>query len=126
MTVQLAAVTIDCADALAVATFWSAALGRPLDPKPDRGFASIGMPEHRDQVGWSITGDVTWLFAAVPEAKTAKNRMHIDLAAPEVEAEIARLVDLGATVVSEMNEYGYAWTVMHDPEGNEFCVAQLR
>jgi hypothetical protein len=127
MIVKLAAVTVDCADALVVATFWSAALGRPIDPKPDRGFASIGMPGHRDRVGWSVTGDdVTWLFAAVPEAKIAKNRMHVDLAAPDLAAEIARLVDLGATVVAEMSEFGYSWTVMQDPEGNEFCVAQLR
>jgi predicted enzyme related to lactoylglutathione lyase len=126
MTVSLAAVTVDCTDALAVATFWSAALGRPLDPHADRGFASIGMPAHRDQIGWSLGDKVTWLFAAVPEPKTAKNRMHVDLAAADVAAETDRLVGLGASVVSEMSEFGYRWTVMHDPEGNEFCIAQLR
>jgi hypothetical protein len=124
VTVKLAAVTTDCADALVVARFWSAALGRPLDPKPSSDFASIGMADHRDAKGWRLDGEPTWLFARVPEPKTAKNRMHVDLAAPDREAEVARLVALGATRVADMHEWGYEWTVLHDPEGNEFCVAQ--
>jgi len=62
----------------------------------------------------------------VPEPKAAKNRMHVDLAAPDREAEVARLVALGATRVADMDEWGYQSTVLHDPEGNEFCVAQSR
>ena len=128
MSVRLAAVTIDCADALALARFWSAALDRPIDPGGGAEFASIGMPEHRDQTGWSISADdgPTWLFAQVPEAKTAKNRMHVDVAAADHEGEVERLLDLGATRVADMDEWGYRWTVLHDPEGNEFCVAELR
>ena len=126
MTVKIAAVTIDCADALVVGRFWSEALGRPLDPKPSKDFASIGMPEHRDTKGWKLEGDPTWLFARVPEGKAAKNRMHVDLAAPESQAEVARLVELGATRVADMEEYGYEWVVLQDPEGNEFCVADTR
>ena len=128
MSVKLAAVTIDCDDALTVARVWSAALDRPLDANASSEFASIGMPEHRDMTGWSISSDnhPTWLFAKVAEPKTAKNRMHVDLAAPDHEAEVARLVELGATRVIDMDEWGYRWTVLQDPEGNEFCVAQLR
>jgi predicted enzyme related to lactoylglutathione lyase len=128
MTVKLAAVTFDCDDALVVGQFWSAALGRPLDPQASSEFASIGFPEHRDTNGWSLTGGdgPTWLFAKVPEPKVAKNRMHVDLAAPDREAEVARLVELGARLVAQMNEWGYEWTVLHDPEGNEFCVAATR
>lgn len=70
--------------------------------------------------------DPTWMFAKVPEPKTAKNRMHLDLMTPDPEAEIARLVGLGASRVADMEEYGYKWTVMADPEGNEFCVAKAR
>ena len=62
----------------------------------------------------------------VPEPKTAKNRMHLDLTAPDPEAEVARLVELGATRVADMEEWGDQWTVLQDPEGNEFCVAQSR
>lgn len=126
MAVKIAAVTFDCEDALTVAKFWSAALDRPLDPKSSSDFASIGMPQHRDTQGWRLDDEETWLFAKVPEKKVAKNRMHVDLAAPDREAEVARLLELGATRVADMNEWGYEWTVMQDPEGNEFCVADLR
>lgn len=128
MSVKLAAVTIDCEDALTVAQFWSAALDRPLDPNASPEFASIGMPAHRDTTGWAILdGDApTWLFAKVPEPKTAKNRMHVDLAALDPQAEVARLIELGATRVVDVDEWGYRWTVLKDPEGNEFCVAQQR
>jgi hypothetical protein len=126
VTVRLAAVTVDCADALVVARFWAAALGRPLDPQSSSEFASIGMPQHRDRRGWRLEGDPTWLFAKVPEGKVATNRMHVDMAAADPQAEVARLVELGATRVADMNEWGYQWTVMQDPEGNEFCVAQTR
>ena len=128
MSVKLAAVTIDCDDPLVVGRFWSAALDRPLDAGATSEFASIGMPEHRDTVGWAISDGVgpTWLFAKVPEPKRAKNRMHVDLAAADHEDEVERLVELGATRVADMDEWGYRWTVLRDPEGNEFCVAQLR
>ena len=124
MAVKVAAVTVDCHDALVVAQFWSAALDRPIDPKPTSDFAAIGLAEHRDTKGWRLSGDPTWLFAKVPEPKTAKNRMHVDLAAPDRETEVARLVELGATRVADKDEWGYEWTVLQDPEGNEFCVAQ--
>jgi Glyoxalase-like domain len=128
VTLKLAAVTIDCHDALAVAHFWSAALSRPIDANASNDFAAIGMTERRTRSGWSVsTGDdPTWLFVKVPERKTAKNRMHVDLSAPDHQAEVARLVELGATRVADMNEWGYEWSVLQDPEGNEFCVAQAR
>jgi hypothetical protein len=126
VTVKIAAVTIDCEDALLVGRFWSAALGRPLDAKPSKEFASIGFPEHRDTNGWRLSDEETWLFAKVPEPKTAKNRMHVDLAAPDHQAEVARLIELGATRVADREEWGYEWTVLQDPEGNEFCVATTR
>jgi predicted enzyme related to lactoylglutathione lyase len=129
MTVKIASVTFDCADALTVGRFWSAALGRPLDPNASSDFATIAFAARRNSVGWAPVErdeDPTWIFAKVPEPKTAKNRMHLDLMMPDPEAEIARLVGLGATRVADMEEYGYEWTVMADPEGNEFCVAKAR
>jgi hypothetical protein len=129
MTVRIASVTFDCADALTVGRFWSAALDRPLDPNASSDYASIGFAGRRDTVGWApVEGDndPTWMFSKVPEPKTAKNRMHLDLMSPDPEAEVAHLIELGATRVADMNEYGYEWTVMADPEGNEFCVAKAR
>jgi len=127
MTVSVASMTFDCADARVVGEFWSAALGRPLDPGASSDFAAIGFAGRRDTAGWAPleSGDQpTWLFVRVPEPKTAKNRLHLDVAAADVEAEIERLVGLGATRVADAEEYGYTWTVMSDPEGNEFCVAR--
>jgi len=126
MTVSVASMTFDCTDALDVGTFWSAALGRSLDPGASSDFAAIDFAGRRDAAGWAPLGpgdQPTWLFVRVPEPKTAKNRLHLDVAADDVEAEVARLVELGATRVTDTDEYGYAWTVMADPEGNEFCVA---
>jgi predicted enzyme related to lactoylglutathione lyase len=129
VTVSIASVTFDCEDALRVATFWSAALGRPLDAGASSAFASIGFAARRDKVGWAAVDredEPTWMFAKVPEPKTAKNRMHLDVIAPDPEAEVARLVALGATRIRDADEYGYTWTVMQDPEGNEFCVGKAR
>ncbi|ELS55469.1 VOC family protein [Streptomyces viridochromogenes] len=64
------------------------------------------------------------LFQRVPEAKTGKNRLHLDLhpAAGEREGEVERLERLGASVLRRVKEPGGEWVVMADPEGNEFCV----
>ena len=119
MTVRLGNITFDCHDALVVGRFWSAALGRPLaeDPEPSEHFATIGGIDH------DAVGATQWLFAKVPEQKVAKNRVHLDLVTDDREKEIARLVELGATRGADHDEYGHSWTVMADPEGNEFCIA---
>ncbi|MCX4846028.1 VOC family protein [Streptomyces sp. NBC_00893] len=64
------------------------------------------------------------LFQRVPEPKTTKNRLHLDVHAEpgRRQAEVERLVGLGATVLREVAEQGGSWTVLADPEGNEFCV----
>jgi Glyoxalase-like domain len=119
MTVRLGNITFDCHDALVVGRFWSEALGRPLaeDPEPSEHFATIGAIDH------APVDAPQWLFAKVPEQKVAKNRVHLDLVADDREKEIARLVELGATRGADHDEYGHSWTVMADPEGNEFCIA---
>ncbi|MGI8723263.1 MAG: VOC family protein [Geodermatophilaceae bacterium] len=67
-----------------------------------------------------------FMFIKVPERKTAKNRMHLDLRMEKSvprSLEVARLVDLGATHIADKDEWGHSWAVLTDPEGNEFCVA---
>ncbi|MCB1000271.1 MAG: VOC family protein [Acidimicrobiales bacterium] len=119
MTLTVGHITFDCHDAAALAGFWSAALGRPVDDGAQPFFASIGYP--------AAPGQPAWLFLGVPEGKSAKNRMHLDLVADAAsggrEAEVDRLVALGATRLGDHDEWGHRWTVMCDPEGNEFCVA---
>lgn len=114
MPSTLAHVTFDCTDATRLAGFWSQVLDRPLDPDPSPFFASIGRG----------AGDGPgWLFQAVPEPRNGKNRVHVDLVAGDREAEVARLLGLGATRVEDHDEWGVRWTVLADPEDNVFCVA---
>jgi predicted enzyme related to lactoylglutathione lyase len=119
VTLHLANITFDCGDALAVARFWSAALDRPLDSEPEPG-------EHFASIGLGDTSGTSWLFAQVPESKTAKNRVHVDLHTEDRDAvarEVERLVALGATVIRPpKEEFGTYWATLQDPEGNEFCV----
>ena len=146
MTVRFQLV-IDCADPEPLAHFWAAALGYELEPPPP-GFASwdaywrdVGVPE--DELGTGADrivdpdgqGPRIW-FQVVPERKAVKNRLHIDIgvgggrAIPietrrqRVDAEAARLADLGAVLVEVLETEGldhYA-VAMNDPEGNEFDV----
>jgi Glyoxalase-like domain len=103
-------VTWDCADALALARFWAAALGSDVDEDSTEAKAYV------EAAAW---GAPNMWFNQVPEPKTAKNRLHFDLRAPaEMAAEVARLEALGATVIRRNT----AITGMRDPEGNEFCV----
>ena len=60
----------------------------------------------------------------MPESKAVKNRLHLDFIATDPEVEIARLVELGAIRVADRDQYGYAWTLMADPEGNEFDLGK--
>jgi predicted enzyme related to lactoylglutathione lyase len=115
MSLHLANITFDCADATVVGSFWSAALGLPLDPDAATFFSSINLDR--------AAPGPTWLFLQVPEPKSAKNRTHVDLHADDREVEVERLVALGAVRVEEKDEWGTRWTVMNDPEGNEFCIA---
>jgi Glyoxalase-like domain len=114
MSLRLANVTFDCAHPPTVAAFWSAALDRPLDPDPTDHFASIGQ---------GADNGPAWYFIHVPEPRSVKNRVHVDLVADDREKEIARLLALGATRGPDHSEYGHTWTVMSDPESNEFCLA---
>ncbi len=110
MTTVIKTVSFDAADALALATFWAAVLGSDVDEDSSPGKAFV------EAAGWG--GPNIW-FNRVPEPKAAKNQMHFDLRAPGAVAdEVARLEKLGGTVQERHQHY----TVMQDPEGNEFCV----
>jgi hypothetical protein len=103
-------VTFDCHDPERLAAFWAEALGSNVDEDstPDRAWV--------EPAGWG--GPSLW-FQRVPEGKTAKNRQHFDLRVMgALEAERARLLDLGATVLADHDDL----VVMADPEGNEFCL----
>jgi len=105
---------LDCADPERLAEFWAPALGYAL--LGQAGAYVVLLPDGK--AGPKL------LLQRVPEPKSVKNRMHLDIETPDVAAEAARLETLGARRVQadEMHEHGTTWIVMADPEGNEFCV----
>lgn len=109
-------VTYDARDAGRVARFWAAALGWEVGPGASEYVATVGGPDLPPQ-------SLPMLFVQVPEERAGKNRVHLDLVADDMAAEVVRLVELGATVVHEKSEWGHSWITLQDPEGNEFCVA---
>ena len=105
--------SIDCHDPHAQARFWAAVLDQPI------------LYETDDEVIVGADKDTYpgLVFAPVPEAKTIKNRLHIDLDPDDLEAEVARLLALGARP-ADVGQGDVPWVVLADPEGNEFCVLQ--
>ena len=145
MTTREIQVTFDCADPGALAQFWCHALGYRLAPPPpgfdtwDAALDAWGVPEEQRNTRSAAQpppGETAprLFFQQVPEGKTAKNRVHLDVrAAPglegdarsdALEAECTRLVALGATRFRrlEADDENDVCIVMQDPEGNEFCL----
>jgi hypothetical protein len=135
-------VVFDCASPDRLAKFWAAALGYQLQPPPE-GFSSWEewavankVPEELWDAFSAIVdsgGGPRIFFQRVPEQKTVKNRVHLDVNVSDrnsspsdrrkrVNEEAGRLVRLGAARLREVDERGEHWIVMADPEGNEFCV----
>ncbi len=113
----LGAVTFDCVNALHQARFWAAALEWDVAPDAGEHFAVIGGPRRPPDAP-------NLLFLQVPEGKVAKNRNHVDLHTEALDTELQRLLELGATVIHEKNEFDTHWYTLSDPEGNEFCLVE--
>ena len=135
-------VTFDANDPVRLADFWALALGYVIQLPPE-GYSSwddwarsMQIPEEnwndaRALVDPSGIGPRIF-FQRVPEGKTAKNRVHLDVNVgadlshderrPAVEAAAGRLSSAGATIIGPFDERGSFWIVMNDPEGNEFCL----
>lgn len=120
MGIRLSALSIDAVDPRAVADFWSSALGWPVAVDTEEGIGLV--PEE----GASLR-DFGLVVLPVPpsERKRVKNRLHLDLrprAGSTAEEEVERLLGLGATLVQVGQPDDAPWTVLADPEGNEFCL----
>ncbi|MGH3234377.1 MAG: VOC family protein [Streptosporangiaceae bacterium] len=123
MTTRLVHLVIDAAEPARLARFWAAALGWAV------------AAEESDEVdvwppGFSYPGPAALplVFVPVPEPKTGKNRVHLDLAtesAAHQAAELERLLALGA-VPADIGQGDVPWQVLADPEGSEFCVLSPR
>ncbi|MEV6161150.1 VOC family protein [Streptomyces sp. NPDC052052] len=140
---------IDAADPHAQAAFWAEALGYLVEDNSALVERVLGLGAAPEAATVLVDGRRAWrdliavrhpddpydqetgtglgrrlLFQRVPEAKTVKNRIHLDVhpGPDRREAEVTRLEGLGATVVRKVEEPGGTWVVLTDPEGNEFCV----
>lgn len=137
-------VTFDCADPAQLSAWWAEVLGYQVQPPPS-GFdtwpaflEAQGVPKDRWNSASAIVDPAgvgpRVFFQQVPEPKTVKNRVHLDLQSggplsdpldvrrARTEEEAARLEKLGATRVGANEGLGVYWVVMRDPEGNEFCA----
>ena len=113
MSTSLLAIAIDCADAAALARFWADVLGRQVaeDSIPER---VVLLPGDGDTSGPPIT------FNKVPEPKTVKNRLHLDVISDAFDAETEHLLSLGAQRLRDVQRDKSRWTTFADIEGNEF------
>jgi hypothetical protein len=109
----IAALAVDCHDPSGLARWWSRLLGGEVEVDAD-GAATLHTP-----------GGLAVDFARVPEAKTVKNRLHLDLRSTDLAAATDQALALGATRADDVYDGG-RWQVLRDPEGNEFCLLRPR
>ena len=131
---------LDCADPVRVGAFWRQALGY-VEADPPKGYGSwaeVAAAPPADGICYMITDPdgtrPSMLFQVVPEPKVAKNRLHIDIRLSagipwpsdeerrRIDAGVAPLVELGATVLHRNQDPDDWFVVLQDPEGNEFCL----
>ena len=120
-------IVIDCSDLDRSAAFWSGVLGytsRPPSPAPASTGPASTAPYRSLQPESGAGIDV--LLQRVPDVKRQKNRLHLDLRTPDLDAEVGRVTGLGATLLTSepVTEDGWSWHILADPDGNEFCVLQ--
>ena len=113
MSNSLFAVAFDCADAAALARFWAEALGRQV-AEGSTSERAVLLARDGDTSGPRIT------FNQVPESKTVKNRLHLDLISDTFDTETERLLSLGAQRLRDLQRGKVRWTTLADIEGNEF------
>jgi predicted enzyme related to lactoylglutathione lyase len=115
-------IVIDCSDLDRSARFWAGVLGYAASPPGD---AQAGSQRYRSLQPESGVG-IDVLLQRVPDVKSQKNRLHLDLRTPDLEAEVGRVLDLGASLLTSepVAEDGWLWHILADPDGNEFCVLQ--
>jgi hypothetical protein len=117
MACRFTELIIDCLDMQRVAAFWAAALGWQVTVSDEEGVEVAGPPGSSPRL----------VFVPVPEQKSLKNRIHIDVnpVGCDQADEVDRLIALGARHV-DVGQGEQTWVVLADPEGNEFCVLGSR
>ena len=116
MALHLHSVTLDADDPVRLAEFWSQVTGYEV---------ALASENFAQLAGDGSVGP-GFMFIKVPEAKSAKNRMHIELGTADLDAEIDRVLALGASLKGRYDEWGTQWATLLDPEHNEFCIGLHR
>lgn len=108
---------LDCADLDRSAKFWCGVLGYVAEPGSSGRYRRL---TPADGTGFEL------LLQQVPDVKTTKNRMHVDLRVADLDDEVARVRAFGARRITDhpVEEDGWIWHVLADPDDNEFCVLQ--
>ncbi len=109
---RVGAIMINCHDPDALMEFWSQILGIEIAETYPGYIFGTNLPDSHIRLA----------FQQVPEDKTVKNRLHLDLNHEDPEALIAKIEQLGGSRLADHETGGFPWTVLADPEGNEFCV----
>ncbi|SMG26062.1 VOC family protein [Agreia pratensis] len=115
MTLTWEELVVDCEDFVAQGHWWADALSWQIVDEDEEGI------ELKNPTG----AGPTLLFLNVPEGKTVKNRLHLDFVPDDQDAEVERLLAMGATR-ADVGQGKQTWVVVEDPEGNEFCVLSAR
>ena len=116
MSLSLEMITLDCTDPQRLAAWWAGAVGGDLVSLPGTDFVMVA------REGWPALG-----FQRVDDPTPGQTRVHMDLMTSDLDAEVERLVGLGATETGRHSiDGGFRWVVMADPDGNVFCVAAPR
>ena len=116
MSLRFTEICLDARDTAELARWWSQVLGWTLESAEDDGEWLLRPP---------AGAGPDWLFLPVPEGKSVKNRIHFDFTPDDQQAEVDRLLRLGARHV-DIGQGEQTWVVLADPEGNEFCVLARR
>jgi hypothetical protein len=130
MGIRWYSTVVDCRDVASQARWWAEALGWVVGYEADGEVTLV--PPHALTKGHQIPVEErgpALVFVPVPEGKSVKNRLHIDVAPRAADgqlAEVQRLVDLGAQRIDVGQDASATWVVLADPEGNEFCVLSPR
>lgn len=115
MGLRFSEICIDAADIHTLGRWWAGVLGWPLEVTED-GDVALRAP---------AGAGPDWLFLEVPDDKIVKNRIHFDFTPDDQQAEVARLIGLGARHV-DIGQGQQSWVVLADPEDNEFCILAAR
>lgn len=113
MTLTVGAVTLDTADPLPLARWWADQTGGRIVAENDGWYVVLALPGTGPQLS----------FQKVEDPTPGKNKLHLDLVTDDLDAEVARLVEAGATTVADRELPGFRWVTSADPDGNQFCVS---